>query len=486
MGIALKIYLNERAFEPRERDYALVGSFYVFSIWIGIGAFAVFDWLQQKMQPKFAVVLSTTVCLFAVPVLMAQQNWDDHDRSGKYTAQAIAKSYLDSCQENADAIIFTIGDNDTFAMWYAQEIEAYRTDVRTINTSLFATDWYIDQMKRKAYQSNPIPSQLKHDQYRYGTRDVLIYQKMTENTWNIKDFMTWISSDDPKTKVTLSNGEEITFYPTNKIRIPVDKETVLKNGIVKAKDSALIVPYIDIQIGNQLPKNRMMMLDILANNDWKRPIYFSGGSFDNAEYLWMKDYLQLDGLTYKLVPIQTKVDPKISYEMGRIDSETMYNNALKWDWGNMNGKIYHDPETRKNSINYRGNLARLADQLIRENQFDKAEKIMDLVIEKTPVEKYGYFSLLEPYVEGYYRIGKNKKAEDLFLRVVKNYQEYLVYFNQMSIDKQLTFFDEIITNIERYRSLTDLIVQYQDEEFVSKQLKIFKKHEAYFEHFYKE
>jgi len=460
MGIALKIYLNERAFEPRERDYALVGSFYVFSIWIGIGAFAVFDWLQQKMQPKFAVVLSTTVCLFAVPVLMAQQNWDDHDRSGKYTAQAIAKSYLDSCQENADAIIFTIGDNDTFAMWYAQEIEAYRTDVRTINTSLFATDWYIDQMKRKAYQSNPIPSQLKHDQYRYGTRDVLIYQKMTENTWNIKDFMTWISSDDPKTKVTLSNGEEITFYPTNKIRIPVDKETVLKNGIVKAKDSALIVPYIDIQIGNQLPKNRMMMLDILANNDWKRPIYFSGGSFDNAEYLWMKDYLQLDGLTYKLVPIQTKVDPKISYEMGRIDSETMYNNALKWDWGNMNGKIYHDPETRKNSINYRGNLARLADQLIRENQFDKAEKIMDLVIEKTPVEKYGYFSLLEPYVEGYYRIGKNKKAEDLFLRVVKNYQEYLVYFNQMSIDKQLTFFDEIITNIERYRSLTDLIAQY--------------------------
>ncbi len=486
MGIALKIYLNERAFEPRERDYALVGSFYVFSIWIGIGAFAVFDWLQRKIQPKLAVVLSTTVCLLAVPVLMAQQNWDDHDRSGKYTAQAIAKSYLDSCQEDADAIIFTIGDNDTFAMWYAQEIEAYRTDVRTINTSLFATDWYIDQMKRKAYESSPIPSQLKHSQYRYGTRDVLIYQKMTENTWNIKDFMTWISSDDPKTKVTLSNGEEITFYPTNKIRIPVDKETVLKNGIVKAKDSALIVPYIDIQIGNQLPKNRMMMLDILANNDWKRPIYFSGGSFDNAEYLWMKDYLQLDGLTYKLVPIQTKVDPKNSYEMGRIDSETMYNNALKWDWGNMNGDIYHDPETRKNSINYRGNLARLADQLIRENQFDKAEKIMDLVIDKTPVEKYGYFSLLEPYVEGYYRIGKNKKAEDLFLRVVKNYQEYLVYFNQMSIDKQLIFFDEIITNIERYRSLTDIIVQYHDEGFVEEQLKIFQKHEAYFEHFYKE
>lgn len=486
MGIALKIYLNERAFEPRERDYALVGSFYVFSIWIGIGAFAVFDWLQRKIQPKLAVVLSTTACLLAVPVLMAQQNWDDHDRSGKYTAQAIAKSYLDSCQEDADAIIFTIGDNDTFAMWYAQEIEAYRTDVRTINTSLFATDWYIDQMKRKAYESSPIPSQLNHSQYRYGTRDVLIYQKMTENTWNIKDFMTWISSDDPKTKVKLSNGEEITFYPTNKIRIPVDKETVLKNGIVKAKDSALIVPYIDIQIGNQLPKNRMMMLDILANNDWKRPIYFSGGSFDNAEYLWMKDYLQLDGLTYKLVPIQTKVDPKNSYEMGRIDSETMYNNALKWDWGNMNGDIYHDPETRKNSINYRGNLARLADQLIRENQFDKAEKIMDLVIDKTPVEKYGYFSLLEPYVEGYYRIGKNKKAEDLFLRVVKNYQEYLVYFNQMSIDKQLIFFDEIITNIERYRSLTDIIVQYHDEGFVEEQLKIFQKHEAYFEHFYKE
>ncbi|MBU2525918.1 MAG: DUF2723 domain-containing protein [Bacteroidetes bacterium] len=485
-GIALKIYLNERAFEPRERDYALVGSFYVFSIWIGMGAYAVFDWLQSKLNGKLAAVCSTVVTLMAVPVLMAQQNWDDHDRSDKYTAQSIANAYLQSIQEEGEPIIFSIGDNDTFALWYAQEIEGKRTDVRVINTSLVATDWYIDQMKRQAYKSSPIPSQLKHEQYRYGTRDVLIYQELTDNTWDIDDFMRWVASDAPQTKVQLSNGEEIVFYPTKKIRIPVDKEAVLKNGIVKEKDSALIVPYIDIEIGNQLPKNRLMMLDIIANNDWKRPIYFTGGSYNKEEYIWMKDYLQLEGLTYKLVPIKTPVSPNNPYEMGRVDTETMYKNVMKWEWGNMNGDIYHDPETRKNSISFRGNIWRLADQLIKENQFDKAEKVMDLVLEQTPVDKYGFFSLLEPFVDGYYKIGKKEKAQKLYLEVAKNFQQYAEYFNQMNIDLQYAFIDQIITNIERYRSLTQVLEKNRDEPFAELQQDIFDRHEAYFSHFYQE
>ena len=205
-------------------------------------------------------------------------------------------------------MIFTIGDNDTFALWYAQEIENYRTDVRTINTSLIATDWYIDQMKKRTYNSSPIPSQLKHSQYAYGIRDYIKYEALIDSVrWDIKDFMNWVSSDHPRTKyknllvqygADLENiplfTQNMVFYPTNKIRVPVNKKNVLKSGLVKQEDENLILDYIDIDLPTGgLYKNQILMLDILANNNWERPLYFTGGSYNDAEYLWMKDYLQL-------------------------------------------------------------------------------------------------------------------------------------------------------------------------------------------------
>ena len=175
-GIALKVYLNERPFEPRERDYALVGSFYVYAIWIGLGCMALIHKAKQFLKSKVLQPSIVILCLLSVPVLMGYQNWDDHDRSDRYTAQSMARSYLQSIQKDTGAMIFTIGDDDTFALWYAQDIEEYRTDVRTINSSLLGTDWYIDQMKRKTYESEPIPSQMTHDLYAYGVRDVIRYQ----------------------------------------------------------------------------------------------------------------------------------------------------------------------------------------------------------------------------------------------------------------------------------------------------------------------
>ncbi len=488
MGIALKIYLNERPFEPRERDYALVGSFYVFSIWIGMGVYALFDECKKLLKPKILAPLIIVICLAAVPTVMAYQNWDDHDRSNRYTAQSMAKAYLDSVEEDAGAILFTIGDNDTFALWYAQEIEEYRTDVRTVNTSLFATDWYIDQMKRKAYESEPIPSQLTHDKYAYGIRDALYYQPLTEERWNIKDFMTWISSDNPKTKFEVGNGQKIVFYPTNKIRIPVNKENVLKSGLVKEKDSALIVDYIDVDLPKSaIPKNRMMMLDIIANNDWKRPIYFTGGSYDKAEYIWMKDYLQLEGLIYKLVPIKTDVNPNNPYEMGRIDSDLMYNIVMKWDWGNSEDpNIYHDPETRKNSISYRGNLARLMETLLNEGKTEKAKNIIELAMKKMPMGYFGYYSLLEPYVDGYYKVDEAEKARDLFQQLAKKYQENLTYYNGLDLDKQYELGSDIVTDIERYRGLVDVLRANNDTDFSTKELEIFNTYEKKFPHFYEE
>ena len=223
----------------------------MFCFLIGLGAYSICEKLRGVVQqPQKQLALGSL--LMFIPLLMAFENWDDHDRSNRYTARATAKAYLDSCIEDKDALLFTIGDNDTFPLWYLQEIEGYRTDVRIVNSSLLATDWYIDQMKRQAYESSPIPSKLTHQKYRYGTRDLLYYQpvpEIQEERWLLADFMDWVSSDRKETKISyllekqgadLSQFEpeqlDIVYYPTHKIRVPVNKEAVLKSGIVKPQD----------------------------------------------------------------------------------------------------------------------------------------------------------------------------------------------------------------------------------------------------------
>lgn len=479
-GLALKVYLNERVFEPRERDYALVGSFYAYSIFISLGVLALGQRLQKILRPRLAVPLVGVLSFLCVPVLLASENWDDHDRSGRYTAQSTAKAYLDSIEEDVDAMIFTIGDNDTFALWYAQEIEGYRTDVRSINTQLLATDWYIDQLKHRTYTSSPIPSQLRHDQYAVGTRDYIKYEALLDSVrWSLKDFMRWASSDQPRTQYKYlldqynveTSGipkatQKMVYYPTNKLRVPVNKENVLKSGIVKAEDADLIVDYIDIDLPTSgLYKNRLMMLDILHNNDWERPIYFTGGSYDPSEYFWMKEYLQLDGLVYKLVPIKTPSNPNNPYQMGRIDAEKMYSIVMSWDWGNSdNPDIYHDPETRKNSISFRSNITRLANALIDEKQIDKAIEVLDLSMEKMPVESFGYYSLVIPIARAYYRAGAEEKAREIVFELSKGYQEYMQYYAQWDSDDQLALIEEIVGNVERYKSLLTEVAETKDHQ----------------------
>ncbi|GGK12895.1 membrane protein [Yeosuana aromativorans] len=494
-GLAIQFYTNVRPFEPRERDYSVVGSFYVFALWIGFGVYAIFDSLKKYTSTKMLAPAITIVCLVLVPGILAANNWDDHDRSDKYTAKSMAKMYLDSCAK--DGILFSIGDNDTFALWYAQEIEGYRTDVRVVNTSLFQTDWYIDQMKRKSYDSDPIPSQLTHDQYKYGTRDYIIKEPIVKDTIDVKEFLNFITSDNPRTKykyVLEQQGVDVSsirrqdlnanYLPTENVRIPVNKENALESGIVKPKDADKIVPYIDIKIKEgALYKNRLLMLDIVANNDWKRPIYFTGGSFGDDDYLWMKDYLQLDGMCYKLVPIKTPVDKANPFDMGRVDSDLMYNKVIHWDWGNSGKDIYHDPETRKNSISYRGNLARLMEQLINEKKLDKAEEIADIAMKNMPVDYYGYYTLLEPYISAYYEVGAKEKAQALFKDVAKKYQENLTYYSGLTKDNQERLFEDIYTDIQRYKSLVDVLIEY-DRDFAKTESEVFNNYLRLFRHFY--
>ncbi|MEM6685401.1 MAG: DUF2723 domain-containing protein [Bacteroidota bacterium] len=482
-GLALKIYLNERPYEPRERDYALVGSFYVFAMWIGYGVYAFYDTIKAYVANRTAVAGSiTVVALLTVPVLMASQNWDDHDRSNRYTAQSTAKAYLNSIEEDVDAMIFTIGDNDTFALWYAQDVEGYRTDVRTINTSLLGTDWYIDQMKRKAYNSEAVPSEMTHDKYKHGTRNYMRYERhpaVPDSTvWELDRFMDWVLSEKKETKYGYlinqvyqvddadmpESQRNIVYYPVNKIRVPVNKENAKK--YVDPKDYDKMVDYIDIELPKSaIYKNNLMMLDILNQNDWERPIYFTGGSFDKAEYIWMKDYLQLDGLVYKLIPIKTEFPSEL--DMGQVNSELMYKNVMKWDWGNSgNDDIYHDPQTRRQSISYRLNLAKLIEQLIKEGKNDKAEKVIDLAFEKMPVKYFDFYGLNEPFIDGYFKIGKIEKAEKHYYQIRKKFIEYLDYHKQTPRLQQYKEFEDIYYYLESYKSMIEILdINNQDKLF---------------------
>ena len=297
--------------------------------------------------------------------------------------------------------------------------------------------------------------------------------------------MNWVASDHPRTKyksLLQQTGEEISrypkgtqemvFYPTNKIRVKVNKENVLKSGLVKPENEKLIVPFIDIDLPKGgMTKNQIMMLDILANHDWERPIYFTGGSYADSEYIWMKDYLQLEGLVYKLVPIRTPQNSENPYIMGRLDADLMYDIVMNWSWGNSESPdIYHDIETRKNSISFRSNMARLAEKLVEEDKNEKAKNILDLAMEKMPLDYFGYYSLLVPFVDIYYRLESTKSAQQLAKKVAIKYSDELDYFSSLTSGDQLMMGEEIITQIERYRTLMEAVLIHEDRELLKIEL----------------
>ena len=482
-GFAIIFYTNPKPFEPRERDYAVVGSFYIFAIWVGFGVLALYEYLKHFASRKKVAIAVSIGALLAVPTLMAFQNWDDHDRSNRYTTHLNAQAYLESCDPNA--IMFTIGDNDTFPLWYMQEVEGIRTDIKLVNTSLFQTDWYIDQMKKKSYDADPIPSQLTHDEYKYGTLDVAYYfpelfPQLKDSVIELDNFMKWIQSNSKRTFYDLDeDGNPEKVLLANKIRIPVNKENVLKNGIVAQKDADKILPYIDITIDRAIGKNTILMLDILNNFNWKRPIYFTGGSNSDSEYIWLKDYLQLDGVAFKFVPINTptkfynangQLERELSlFDIGRIDPEKMYNNVKKWNWRNINdGKIYLDEQTKRNAISLRNSLMRLSAAFAIEGDTLKAVEVLDLSLEKLPIEEFDHYSLSMEYPEMYYKLGEVKKARIVAEDLIRLFKEKLIWFSTFSAqDFDMIFEDFDLTFRYLYRGIIDQVFQYDtDQEFI--------------------
>ncbi|WP_370408398.1 DUF2723 domain-containing protein [Tenacibaculum dicentrarchi] len=486
-GFAIIFYTNPRPFEPRERDYAVVGSFYVFAIWIGFGVFALYDYLKNYANKRTVAIGVSAVSLLAVPVLMGVQNWDDHDRGDRFIAQLNAQTYLESCDPNA--IIFTIGDNDTFPLWYMQQVEGVRQDIKIVNTSLFQTAWYIDQMKKKTYQAEPIPSQLTHEQYKYGTLDMayhIAHPRFKDSIMSINNFMRWIESDNDQTYyIDEENDVREKFYPTNHIRIPVNKANVLKTGLVAQKDADKILDYIDITVSEQgLTKNRILMLDILNNFQWKRPIYFTGGANADEEYIWLKDYLQLDGMSYKFVPIKTSNKGKSMFSMGRIDTKKMYDNVKKWNWKTINnGKIYLDEQSKRNAISIRNNLMRLSEEYLKEGDSVNAKDVLDLSLYKLPIKQFEHYSVSLEYPELYYRMGDIEKAHETVETLIDVFQQKLKYYSTFKDQDVDLIIDNLETSLYMYQNLIQQITKYDnDMEYGKKAFEAYLNHANLFKH----
>ncbi len=427
-GVAIVIYLNQKPFEPRERDYAYTGSFYAFAVWIGLGVLAIFDLLQKKLNQTNSAVAATTLCLFAVPVIMAKEEWDDHNRSNRYIARDFAANYLNSCAPNA--ILFTNGDNDTFPLWYAQEVEGIRTDVRVICLELLNTDWYIDQMVHRAYESAPVPFSLRKDQYRQGTRDaVLFHDRGVSGFIPVKELMDFVSSDDKTNQVDVGNGKFYSYFPTKNMRVPVDSATVVNNGTVPKALANRIVKNIDwTMTGNYVQKNDLMIIDLLAHNDWKRPIYFAATA-PASSYLGLAKYLQLEGLAYRLVPIMQ--NEQESQQETRILTDTMYHNIMnKFAWGGMEvkGTYLDDVFVRSCALNVRQRMGALAGALIEEGKKDKAIKILDKCIEVTPQENVPYDVTMYAITLAYYQAGATEKANAIAKKLFDNFETNIRYY----------------------------------------------------------
>ena len=430
-GVAIIVYLNNTPYQPRERDYGYVGSFYAFAIWIGLGVFAIADVLSKKVSSNIATVVAIIIGLFSAPVLMAKEGWDDHDRSDRYTARDFAANYLNSCAPNA--ILFTNGDNDTFPLWYAQEVEGIRTDVRVVNLSLSNTDWYIEQMRRKAYDSDPIPLTLKEEQYRQGTRDyVPVYYNpniISDSTryYNIKQLMEFVGSEDPQAKIQTQSGMELSYLPTDKVLIPVDSALVVGNGTVPKGMESMVLKAMPWKINKQyLMKNDLMIMDIISTNNWKRPIYFAVTVGDDA-YMNLEPYFQLEGLAYRLVPMRMQT---FDGQTGKANTDIMYENMMnKFKWGGMsNDGIYMDENNLRMTMNLRNNFARLAEALIAEGKNDKARKVIDRCMQEMPRKNIPYNYFMLPIAEVYYKLGMNKEADALLKDIADIYEEDLTYY----------------------------------------------------------
>ncbi|GGC61485.1 membrane protein [Pedobacter quisquiliarum] len=433
-GLAIVLYLNQKPLEPRERDYAYAGSFYAFAIWIGFGVLAIREWLEKKVTPKNAAIGATVVSMFAAPIIMAAQGWDDHDRSTKMVAHDIAVDYLESCAPNA--ILFTYGDNDTYPLWYAQEVEGIRPDIRLVNLSLFDTDWYINGMKRKMNESEPLPITMKESQYVQGVRDVMYYQDYKiAGSVELKSILEVLLSDNDEDKVQVTETTKENFIPTKNFHITVNKEDVLKTGTVNPADADKIAPIMQWTFNKgYVTKGTLAMFDILAHNNWKRPIYFAS-TVPSDQYNGLDSYLYNEGLALRLMPLTPDT---AANRAELINAPVLYNNVMnKFKWGNIKDAKYLDPQSADDISIFSNVWNNTVTGMLKEGKVGEAKKAANKYLEVMPTKFYGMRSMMGTYfmAENFYTLGETAKANAIVTRCADYIQKELIYLADVSDSK---------------------------------------------------
>ncbi len=470
-GIAIVLYLNQPPYQVRERDYAYAGSFYMFAIWIGLGVAALYKWIAdsaRKLPGVGVAAVVSTLCL-CVPVLMAAQNWDDHNRSHRYTAPEMAYNYLESAGKNG--ILITHGDNDTFPLWYAQEIGGVRTDVRVVNTSLLGTDWYIDQMKWACNESAPLPLTVPQSQYLYGTNEFVYIAYDDGSPMLLSDVMDVFK--DPKMKVSLDDGTKMDFICARNLVIPVNKENCLKYGIVPEMFADEIPEYITLTMSKDksyISKPELFMLDLLSNYEWDRPlsVLSQGGDLN----IGIKDYLMFDGYSCRFTPIKNKVT---STEAGKVDALELYNKmkqTYKWDALRRTDWFvdYQNQYTFLGVLSQRQLFVTVANALIGAGEDEKALEILDMCAECFPEENFpletistgfsGNDYMVFQIIEDYYHLGAADKARDLAVRFAGELLETSAFYLQWGSLGQ----NEFETSSRLILYVGDLCEEYGDKE----------------------
>ncbi|MDB5132640.1 MAG: hypothetical protein JWR02_2389 [Mucilaginibacter sp.] len=445
-GVAIVLYVNQNSMQPRERDYSYVGSFYAFAIWIGLGVIALAELVMKKLTASIAAFGSIAVCLVAVPALLAVKEWRGHDRSTKLTPHDMAYNFLISCPPNA--ILFTNGDNDTYSLWYDQEVEGIRPDVRIVCLSLFSGDWYIHQMQGKMNQSAPLPITLPFDKYKEGVRDVIYYNDAKlPGPVEVKDVFDFITSDDSRTKVTYQNGETSNYLPTKNFKLTVNVDEVVKNGVVAAAQKSKIAASMEWKYtSNYITKDHLAILDILAHNDWKRPICFTV-TMGNEGMFGLQQYLYKEGFVYHLVPFKT--DTAAGRE-AKTNSLVMYNNVVnKFKFGNYKHAKYLDNvSSTQFYLNMEFTFNDLTQGLIKDGRPDLALKALHKFDEQMPdinpdidTAAHKFFLAQTAYKLDDIKLGnKYVKSVDDFITDQLDYNYTLLQNNRENIDDRTVQF----------------------------------------------
>lgn len=427
MGVVLVLYLNSPPVEPRERDYIYVGSFYAFAIWMGVGVMALASWIA-KLNKNLAVagVIATLVSL-SVPIILVSQNWDDHNRQGRFFSVDSARNFLASCAPNA--ILFTGGDNDTFPLWYVQEVEGFRTDIRVVVLSYFDTDWYVEQMTKKVNDSEPLPFSLDHANYRKGTNDVLyVMERENLSAISAKEYLKLLKSGSDLLKLNTSGKMRYNMVPARNLILDVDLQKVYDQGLIPEGMESLMTEQMNLRIkGNYLTKGNLMLIDLITSNDWERPIYFNNTSMATIS-LDLEDYVVMEGLTYRLLPVRKPQGMRTEL----VNSElALANMKEKFAFRGMDDPSnYFDDEFRRFTSNHRSAINSVAIALLDEEKLDQAADLLNHGLKVMPDKAIPYDLASGQSVPLLFEVGEDYLALDIIEKISHKSVQMLEFYSK--------------------------------------------------------